>query len=156
MIVVRRGRARPARYRPNDIDEVVRSLVSGQRGTGGRARQLWRPALDVFTTETSLEVVAELAGLSGDQIEVIVEGDILAIRGVRERPATRDARSFYEARIPYGPFLAEVAIPFETEWDGTTADFDNGLLRVSLPRRTARTVTVRPAQEPLEEESESH
>lgn len=155
MIVIRRGRARPATYRPHDIDDVVRSLVSGQRGTGGRARQLWRPALDVFTTESTLEVVAELAGMAGDQIDVIVEGDILAIRGVRERPATDNARSFYEARIPYGPFLAEVSIPFEIDWDETAADYNNGLLRVTLPRRTARTLTVRQVDVSREEESEN-
>lgn len=155
MIVIRRGRPRPGSYRPHDIDDVVRSLVSGQRGTGGRARQLWRPALDVFTTETTLEVVAELAGMAGDEIEVIVEGDILAIRGVRERPAVENVRSFYEARIPYGPFLAEVAIPFEVEWDETTADYDNGLLRVSLPRRMARTLTVRQVEASSEEGSEN-
>lgn len=154
MIVIRRGQARPATFRPNEIDEVVRSLISGQRGAGLRSRQHWRPALDVFTTETSLDVVAELAGMTSDQIDVMIEGDILSIRGTRERPATGHVRSFYEARIPFGPFLAEVAIPFEIEWENTTADYSNGLLKVSLPRRTARTVTVRQAEVSDEEESE--
>lgn len=154
MIVIRRGRARSSTFTPNDIDEVVRSLVSGQRGAGIRSRQQWRPALDVFTTEASLEVVAELAGMNSDQIDVMVEGDILSIRGTRERPATEHVRSFYEARIPFGPFLAEVAIPFEIDWENTTADYSNGLLKVSLPRRTARSVTVRQAEVPDEEESE--
>lgn len=155
MIMIRRGRARSSTHRPTDIDEVVRSLMTGHRGTGGRARQVWRPALDVFTTETSLEVVAELAGMTGEEIDVEIQGDILAIRGVRERPNVENVRSFYEARIPYGPFLAEVAIPFDIEWDETTADYNNGLLRVSLPRRSARTLTVRQVEATREEESES-
>ena len=154
MIVIRRGRARSASFRPNEIDEVVRSLISGQRGAGVRSRQHWRPALDVFTTEAALEVVAELAGMSSDQIDVMVEGDILSIRGTRERPQAQHVRSFYEARIPFGPFLAEVAIPFEIQWEKTTADYSNGLLRVSLPRRPARTVTVRQVEVLDEEESE--
>jgi HSP20 family protein len=108
----------------------------------------------VFTTEAALEVVAELAGMSSDQIDVMVEGDILSIRGTRERPEALHVRSFYEARIPFGPFLAEVAIPFEIEWEKTTADYSNGLLRVSLPRRPARTVTVRQVEVLDEEESE--
>ncbi|CAN5671135.1 hypothetical protein BH23CHL3_BH23CHL3_07670 [soil metagenome] len=154
MIVIRRGRARSASFRPNEIDEVVRSLISGQRGAGVRSQQHWRPALDVFTTEAALEVVAELAGMSSDQIDVMVEGDILSIRGTRERPEAQHVRSFYEARIPFGPFLAEVAIPFEIQWEKTTADYSNGLLRVSLPRRPARTVTVRQVEVLDEEESE--
>lgn len=143
MIVIRRGRARPSSRRAAEIDEVVRSLVSGQRSAGMRARQVWRPALDVFTTDTTFEVVAELAGMDGDDIDVVIEGDVLVIRGLRERPAVDGVQSYYEARIPFGPFVAEVAIPFDIEWDDTTADYHNGVLRVSLPRRQPRTVAVR-------------
>lgn len=155
MIVIRRGRARPATRRSSDIDDVVRSLVSGQRSAASRTRQVWRPALDVFTTSDSFEVVAELAGMRGEDIEVIIEGDVLVIRGVRERPAADRCLSYYEARIPFGPFLAEVTIPFDIEWDDTTAGYDNGLLTVSLPRRQPRTVEVRQAGESIAEEGES-
>lgn len=155
MIVIRRGRARPATYRSRDIDDVVRSLVSGQYSTRAVERQVWRPALDVFSTDTSFEVVAELAGMDGDDIDVVIEGDILAIRGVRTRPTADDPRSYYEARIPYGPFAVEVLIPFEIDWNVTTADFRNGLLRVSLPRPAARTVPVRQIEVTRREEGEN-
>lgn len=156
MIVIRRGRARPSSRRSTDIDEVVRSLVSGQRSASLRSMQVWRPALDVYSTESSFEVVAELAGMAGDSIDVVIEGDVLVIRGVRERPATDRCQSYYEARIPYGPFVAEVAIPFDIEWDETTADYHNGLLTVSLPRRQPRTVEVRHQGQAISEESETH
>lgn len=156
MIVIRRGRARPATRRSSDIDDVVRSLISGQRSATTRARQVWRPALDVFTTAASFEVVAELAGMRGEDIDVVIEGDVLVIRGVRERPATERCLSYYEARIPFGPFLAEVVIPFDIEWEDVSADYNNGLLRVSLPRRRPRTVEVRQAGQSIAEESESN
>ena len=156
MIVIRRGRARPGTRRSSDIDDVVRSLVSGQRSASMRALQVWRPALDVFSTEESFEVVAELAGMRGEEIEVVIEGDVLVIRGARERPSGQRCQSYYEARIPFGPFLAEVAIPFDIEWDDTTADYTNGLLTVSLPRRRPRTVEVRQRDEAVADKSENH
>ena len=156
MIVIRRGRARPGARRSSDIDDVVRSLVSGQRSASTRARQVWRPALDVFSTTDTFEVVAELAGMQGEDIEVVIEGDVLVIRGVRERPATDHCLSYYEARIPFGPFLAEVVIPFDIEWDDVSADYENGLLKVSLPRRRPRTVEVRQAGQAIAEEGESN
>jgi HSP20 family protein len=155
MIVIRRGRARPVARRPADIDDVVRSLVSGHRSGSVRSLQVWRPALDVYSTDTSFEVVAELAGMRGEDIDVVIEGDVLVIRGVRERPSAQRCQSYYEARIPFGPFLAEVAIPFDIEWDETTADYQNGLLTVSLPRRRARTVEVRHTSSPAGQESEN-
>lgn len=156
MIVIRRGRARPTSRRSTDIDNIVRSLVSGQRSASMRSLEAWRPALDVYSTGSSLEVVAELAGMSGDSIDVVIEGDVLVLRGVRERPAADRCQSYYEARIPYGPFMAEVVIPFDIEWDDITADYNNGLLTVSLPRRQPRTVEVRQSRQAIAEESETN
>lgn len=155
MIVIRRGQARAATWRSRDIDDMVHSLVSGQLGTRGAAREVWRPALEAYATATSFEVVAELAGMHGENIDVVIEGDILAIRGVRDRAAAHAACSYYESRIPYGPFSAEVAIPFDIEWEATRADYRNGLLNVSLPRRSARTLPVRQVEISREEESEN-
>lgn len=154
MIVIRHGRARPMPRRSSEIDDIVRSLVSGQRAAGARSAQAWRPALDVYATDASFEVVAELAGMEADDIEVVVEGDMLVIRGDRPRRQADHCLSWYEARIPFGPFYAEVTIPFDIEWDETRADYQNGLLTVSLPRRRPRSVEVRDANRPIEEESE--
>jgi HSP20 family protein len=140
--------------RSSDIDDIVRSLISGQRSGSMRSARVWRPALDVYSTDESFEVVAELAGMQGDDIEVVIEGDVLAIRGNRSRPESDTCLSYYEARIPFGPFYAEVVIPFEIEWDETRADYQNGLLTVSLPRRRPRSVEVRDANRPAGEESE--
>lgn len=155
MIVIRRGRARPMARRSTEIDDMVRSLMSVHRSAGARAMQVWRPALDVYSTDGSFEVVAELAGMRAEDIEVIIEGDVLVIRGVRERASAQRCQSYYEARIPFGPFQAEIAIPFDIEWDETTADYQNGLLTVSLPRRRARSVEVRDVGQPVEDESEN-
>ena len=156
MIVIRRGRARPAARRPSEIDEVVRTLVSGQRSAGGMgAYQTWRPALDVYTTGDALEVVAELAGMHGDDIDVLIEGDVLVISGVRERPGGTRCQSYYEARIPFGPFRAEVTLPFDIDWESTSADYNNGLLTVTLPRRQPHSVQVR-QRDRNDNESESY
>ena len=143
MIVIRRGRPQQRARRPSEIDEVVRTLVSGQRSTGMRSFQTWRPALDVFSTGDTLEVVAELAGMQGEDIDVVIEGDILVITGVRERPGGRNCLSYYEARIPFGPFRAEVGIPFDVDWEAVAADYTNGFLTVSLPRRQPHNIPVR-------------
>lgn len=154
MIVIRRGRARPMPRRSSEIDDIVRSLVSGQRAAGASSARVWRPALDVYATDASFEVVAELAGMEADDIEVVLEGEMLVIRGNRPRRQASHCLSWYEARIPFGPFYAEVTIPFDIEWDETRADYQNGLLTVSLPRRRPRSVEVRDANRPIEEESE--
>ena len=149
MIVVRRGSARDAERVQQEMEEVFRALMPGRPtatpGSGG----VWRPHLEVYETDDALVVCAEIAGMSEDHLRVVVDGDRLLIRG--ERPDTRrqEKRSYHEARIPYGAFGADVFVPFPVDPDRTEADYDNGFLRIVLPRIAARTIVPRrPASEP--------
>jgi HSP20 family protein len=103
-------------------------------------RGVWRPALEVFETTDALEVVAELAGMRADEIDIVIEGDVLTIRGNRQDPVTCERRSYHEARIPYGAFVADVVVPFSVDADATEASYENGFLNVRLPRRRGRTI----------------
>jgi HSP20 family protein len=85
-----------------------------------------------------------------EQIEVMIEGDVISIRGNRPDPATCDHRSFHQARIPYGAFAADVFVPFPVDGEEATASYENGFLRISLPRLQPRTIAPnsKPEQSP--------
>jgi HSP20 family protein len=90
--------------------------------------------IEVYETDEALEIVAELAGMDREQIEVLIEGDIISLRGARPDPAICERRSYHEARIPYGHFAADIHAPFKVDGNAATAMYENGFLRVSLPR----------------------
>ena len=143
MIVVRQGRARDRVRRPTDIDEVFQSLLSGRGVAQARNRGVWRPPLEVYESDGALEVVAEIGGMQHDAFEITIEGDQLTITG--QRPDTSDCyqRTYHEARIPYGAFAAEVLIPFAIEPESASASYDNGFLRVTLPKAQGHTIVPR-------------
>ncbi len=134
MIVVRRGRPRHLSRPSSEIDDLFRAMMSS------RSPSEWRPPLDVFETESSIEVVAEIAGLDGEQIEVMIEGDVISIRGHRPDPAICDHRSFHQARIAYGDFAVDVFVPVPVESERAEASYRNGFLRISVPRVQPRTI----------------
>lgn len=140
MIIVRRERPRIDGSRRSELDELFRPLMSSRAQVRSSNRGGWRPALEVFETVEALEVVAELAGMNPEQIEIVIEGDVLSIRGTRPDPSTCDQRSYHEARIPYGAFVADVLIPFSIDADNTEAAYENGFLNVRLPRTQGRTI----------------
>lgn len=134
MIVVRRGRAREHVRRSSEIDDLFRAMMSSRRhGT-------WRLPLDVYETSDAIEVVAEIAGMDREQIEVMIEGDVISIRGNRPDPATCDHRSFHQARIPYGAFATDVYVPFPIDGEQAAASYENGFLRIIVPRIQGRTI----------------
>jgi len=143
MIVVRRTRPHNPERVQQEMEAMFRTMMATRpamgRGQGGR----WRPALEVFETAEALVVCAEVAGMDEGQLNVVIDGDLLAIRGERPDPAAVDRRAFHEARIPYGAFGADVYIPFPVDPDRTQAEYRNGFLRIVLPRVEARTIVPR-------------
>ncbi|CAA9570857.1 MAG: hypothetical protein AVDCRST_MAG87-2396 [uncultured Thermomicrobiales bacterium] len=134
MIVVRRGRPRELVRRSSEIDELYRAMMSS------RSHTEWRPPLDVYQTAGTIEIVAEIAGLDRQQIEVMIEGDTISIRGQRADPAACEQRSFHQARIVYGAFALDVHVPVAVEGERATASYENGFLRISIPRNQPRTI----------------
>jgi HSP20 family protein len=122
------------------MEEVFRSLMPSRTSPATGGGSLWRPPLEVYETEDALVVVAEIAGMNEEHLQVVVDGNVLSIRGERPDPNQTEKRSYHEARIPYGGFGADVFVPFAVETDRTVAEYHNGFLRIVLPRASARTI----------------
>ena len=149
MIVVRRGRPRDRVRRSQEMDEAIRALMSPRGAVSTRSTGTWRPPIDVYETPDMIAIVAEVAGMDREQIEVIIEGEIVSLRGVRPDPSVCDQRAFHEAHIPYGAFAADIYVPFSVDNERASATYENGFLRIELPRVQGRTI-IPTAPEPAE------
>jgi len=151
MIVVRRIRPRPNARRQSDIETLFQAYMAGGGVAERNNRRVWRPPFEMYETSDALEVVVEVAGLNGEDIEITLEGDVLTIAGSRLDVSTCSHRSYHAARIGYGDFAVELALPFAVEAEEAAAQYDNGFLRVTLPRGRGRSIiptrNVRTSQE---------
>jgi len=142
MIVLRRGRQSHTLEPTFEIDVMV---DFGEAPTRSRHRCLapWRPPLDVFETVSGLVVRAELGGLTTSEVQVLLSGDELIIRGERAVLSHVGQRVYHESRVRYGRFEAAVRLPFAVDVESTTAEYADGFLSVQLPRLAATTLTKR-------------
>jgi HSP20 family molecular chaperone IbpA len=140
MIVLRRGRQSHTLEPTFEIDVMV---DFGEAPTRSRHRCLapWRPPLDVFETVSGLVVRAELGGLTTSEVQVLLSGDELIIRGERAVLSHVGQRVYHESRVRYGLFEAAVRLPFVIDVESTTAEYADGFLSVQLPRLAATTLT---------------
>lgn len=122
------------------MDELFRALMSPRGAVSTRTSGTWRPPIDVYETPETITVVAEIGGMDREGIEVVLEGDIVSLRGTRQDPNGGDNRAFHEARIAYGPFAADIYVPFSVDNDRASATYENGFLRIVLPRVQGRTI----------------
>jgi HSP20 family protein len=112
------------------FDDAFRSfgLPSAFGGTGS-----W-PSLDMRETEKGLEVSAEIPGVDEKDIEVTLANGQLTIRGEKKYERDQKEAGYHVMERSYGSFARTVPLPFDVDERAVTAVFDNGVLKVSLPK----------------------
>lgn len=113
---------------------------------------IWRPPTDVYETEDSVAVVIEIAGLGHNDYEILLRGRTLVVVGERRDPAEKLA--YQQMEIRHGKFRTEVHLPWALEGTGQEASYENGFLKIILPKAKVRRVPVRTASEPATERDE--
>jgi len=94
-------------------------------------------ALDMHETETDVVVEAAIPGVRPDEIEVQVTGNALTIKGERkEEKKDEKANYIYREQI-FGSFCRSVTLPTDVDVDKATANFDHGVLTLTLPKAEA-------------------
>ncbi|MCM8744909.1 Hsp20/alpha crystallin family protein [Thermomicrobium sp. CFH 73360] len=149
MVSVRRSTRREGNRLQQEVVEAFQAWYVGFSPLLRMAARPWRPPLEVYEDERGLVVRAELAGLREDDISVVVSDSVLQISGVRRPREEGQRRTYHEMGIAYGPFEAEVLLPFPVDLDHVEAVYERGFLEVTLPRaRVSRTVPLRSETSP--------
>src|SRR5262245_41819658 len=94
---------------------------------------VYTPALDIHETPEGLVLEADLPGVPPDQLEVRVEDNVLYIHGKIRWPNLEESRVLYEELRP-GDFYRSFILSDEMDAEKITADFEQGVLRLKLPR----------------------
>jgi HSP20 family protein len=107
----------------------------GSRENDWQPRTLWNPQIDVQQRSDSVIVRADLPGVSKEDVQIEVEGDVLVISGQRreEREEGDDDQGYRLVERSYGSFYRTVPLPQGTDPDQIEATMRDGVLTVTLP-----------------------
>jgi HSP20 family protein len=112
------------------MDEVI----SRKPPTVRFSPRTWQPAIDVYETDDEVVVLVELAGAKEDEIEVIVQGNVLVVRGERKDVKQGIKRTYSQMEILWGSFERDIALPANVNTNAVKAFYDRGFLEVVLPK----------------------
>jgi HSP20 family protein len=96
--------------------------------------EFWHPPTDVYETPDSLIIKIDIAGVEEDTIRVTLFDDFLVVEGKREESLSKNKIAYHQMGIRYGPFRAEVFLPVTIDKERVTAEYENGLLNIALPK----------------------
>ena len=110
--------------------------------TGGA----WAPMLDVSETKDAMIVTAELPGVDAKEIGIELTGDLLTLKGEKEKRTEEKEERYHRVERTYGAFLRSVRLPMAVDGSKVTATFKNGVLVVTLPKTPAAKGTTIPVK----------
>ncbi len=95
----------------------------------------WVPAVDIQETENELIVKADVPDVEMKDIDVRMENGTLTIRGERKFEAKKNEGGWHRVERSYGTFERAFALPETVDPEAVKADYKNGVLTVTLPKK---------------------
>jgi HSP20 family protein len=95
----------------------------------------WSPAVDILENENELILTADLPGVPLDQIDIRIEDGTLTLSGQREFEKATEKAGYHRVERSYGAFKRYFALPDSVDAEKVAAAYDNGVLKVTLPKK---------------------
>jgi HSP20 family protein len=92
------------------------------------------PAVDIYETDNALTVVADLPGVSKEQLELGLDRNVLTIEGKFEQ--TSETNHLYREYGNAG-YYRRFHLPDNLDLDQTNAELKDGVLTLTLPKAAA-------------------
>jgi HSP20 family protein len=92
------------------------------------------PAVDMYQTDNEVVVKAALPGIKADEVQINVTGEVLTIKGEVNHKEEVQEKAYHIREQRWGAFERSIALPANVVADKAKADFENGVLTVTLPK----------------------
>src|SRR5262249_47589262 len=115
------------------LTEDIDRMFSGSAQAGGRDMGVITPPVEVRERSGNLVVDVELPGLRDEDITVEVRSGALVIQAERERESEENRGGIRRSERFYGVFYREIPLPEGAKVDQVSAQFNNGVLQVTIP-----------------------
>jgi len=114
------------------FEDTVTRLMSEPR-----ANRPWSPSVDIFETEDTLTLKADLPDVRIEDLDVRVEQQTLTLRGQRKFAKEQNVKGYHRIERSYGEFVRSFAVPSTVDTEKVEADYKNGVLTIALPKKEA-------------------
>jgi HSP20 family protein len=109
---------------------TLNRLLSDQAAT-----RPWAPLVDILETENELVLHADVPGVELKDIDIQIENDTLTLKGERKFEKEEKDKGFHRLERSYGSFVRYFTIPETVDSENVKADYQNGVLTVTLPKK---------------------
>ena len=91
--------------------------------------------IDLYETDDEVVVKAAAPGMKPDELDITITGDRLSIRGEVSEEHEEEKARYYVRERRFGSFHRSVSLPAPVDGDKANAEFENGILTLSIPKK---------------------
>jgi HSP20 family protein len=135
MSVVRYDPFRDIRTLQDEVNRLFSSNLTRFFDDEGIGRGAWNPQVDIYENKDQIVLEAELPGMNREDFDLSIENNVLTLRGERKFEKKDDNDNYHRVERSYGSFTRSFTLPQTVSAEGAVAEYKNGVLRVSLPKR---------------------
>jgi HSP20 family protein len=114
----------PAAFGRGALDLAAPALSGGAQA----------PSVDVKELPDRYEIAAEMPGIDAKEVELSLKDGVLTLKGEKKSERKEEKENLFLSERSYGTFMRSFQLPDNVDADRVAAQFENGVLKVQLPK----------------------
>ncbi len=124
-------------FRPfyRDLDKFIGDFDHEAQTSEELSTENWAPKVDVYQTDDSYVLNAELPGLSKEEISIDVNDNTLTLKGEKKFEEKVEKENYIRVERSYGTFTRSFVLSDNANTEGIKANYKDGVLEVTIPKK---------------------
>src|SRR6185369_6504619 len=135
MNIVRYNTFRDLRNLQDEMTRLFTGVAPASVDRDDALSGAWNPSVDISENKENLVLEAELPGMNREDFDLSIEHNVITLRGERRFEKKEDTDNYHRVERAYGNFTRSFTLPNTITGEGVSADYRNGVLRVTIPKR---------------------
>ncbi len=121
------------------LEKSVTEMFQSMSPMFAFSKSAWKPQLDLYETDDEIIIIAEIAGIEKEELELEINRRVVRLAGRRPGIPPAENGRYRLAEIQYGTFERMLYLPAPVDTEKATASYQKGLLHIRLPKRILKT-----------------
>jgi HSP20 family protein len=125
----------PNRWFESAVNRMFSDVIGAPAWDVAEAAPAFAPRVEIREEKDAVVLTAELPGVERADLTVEVKEGVLTLSGSKKQAATSENEGVYRSERVYGEFKRSFALPETLDEGRIDAQFRNGVLRLTLPKK---------------------
>ena len=95
----------------------------------------WHPSVDVYETDDSYVLKADLPGVTKEDIKIDINKNTLTIKGEKKSEEKVEKENYVRVERSYGSFSRSFSLSDKVNTENIKANYKDGVLEITLPKK---------------------